>query len=87
MSKSDAVKQVIHYRKLQQINHAELRRDLQQSPVVTHPDDPLTALVEQYNSDLSQLLETHAPLRSRILTVRPFSPWYDDELICQTEET
>ena len=69
LSKPDAVKQQIHYRQLRRINHIQLRRDLEQLSAVTHPAVSLTALVEQYNTDLSELLERHAPLKSRFLTL------------------
>ena len=38
LSKPDGVKQVIQYRSLRKINHNELRCDMRQLSVVTHPD-------------------------------------------------
>ena len=51
-----------------------------------HPDDSLPALVNQFNSDLSKLLDKHAPLTPRSLPILPFSPWYDDQLIAAKQE-
>ena len=86
LSKPGAVKQQIHYSQLRRINHTQLRRDLEQLSVVTHPAVSLTTLVKQYNTDLSELLERHAPLKSRFLTLRPFSPWYDADLIAAKQK-
>ena len=86
LSKPDSVKQVIQYRSLRKINHNELRCDMRQLSVVTHPDDSLPALVNQFNSDLSKFLDKHAPLTSRSLPIRPFSPWYDDQIIAAKQE-
>ena len=36
--------------------------------------------VAQYNNTLSQLLDLHAPLVTRSITLRPHTPWYDEEL-------
>ena len=86
LSKPDSVKQVIQYRSLQKINHNELGCDTRQLSVVTHPDDSLLALVNQFNSDLSKLPDKHAPLTSRSLPIRPFFPWNNDELIAAKQE-
>ena len=87
LSKPDAVKQQIHYRQLRRINHTQLRRDLEQLWVVTHPAVSLTTLVKQYNvTDLSELLERHTPLTSRFLTLRSFSAWYDADLIAAKQK-
>ena len=40
----------------------------------------LNCLVDQYDSQLSSILDSHAPLKERIVTLRPFSPWYSPEI-------
>ena len=40
----------------------------------------LEALVRQYNVTLKSMLETHAPLKTRTVTVRPYSPWFTEEI-------
>ena len=37
-------------------------------------------LVDKYNSVLSQLLDNHAPQKTKLVTVRPKAPWYSDTL-------
>ena len=33
-----------------------------------------------YQSELTEILEKHAPLKSRLVTIRPAGPWYNDEI-------
>ena len=35
-------------------------------------------MCDQYNSDLSTILDKHAPLRTEIITIRPKAPWYNN---------
>ena len=35
-------------------------------------------MCDQYNSDLSTILDKHAPLRTKIITIRPKAPWYNN---------
>ena len=37
-------------------------------------------MTDQYDKVLSNLIELHAPVRTRTVTLRPYSPWYDDNL-------
>ena len=50
--------------------------DLKQSNLLTTNTLNLTTLPEQYENTLKETLETHAPLRRRLLTLRPSAPWY-----------
>ena len=40
----------------------------------------LYSLTRQYNEDLANLLDKHAPVITRLITLRPNTPWYDDSL-------
>ncbi|WAR06156.1 hypothetical protein MAR_021525, partial [Mya arenaria] len=37
-------------------------------------------LVERYNTGLQELLDKHAPLQTKVITIRPNTPWYNDSL-------
>lgn len=50
-------------------------------PVLTDPVDNIAQLVGQYCDSLSALLDTHAPLKQRVLRLRPQSPWYSAEIV------
>ena len=45
------------------------------SPAV-NPDD----IVTSYNSSVTTVLDKHAPLKTRTVTIRPNSPWFTDDL-------
>ena len=39
----------------------------------------------QYDSVLSSILNKHAPLRKRVIAIRPSAPWYIEEIKEQKE--
>ena len=43
-------------------------------------DTPVNDLVDAYNQGLQQLIEDHAPMKTKYVTFRPDCPWYSDEL-------
>ena len=61
-----------------------LKDDILNSKLHASTLGPLTAdvdaLTDQYNNILSDLIDKHAPERSRSITLRPNAPWYNDDL-------
>ena len=57
-----------------------LRRVLTTLPAFTSPATNVTDLLAQYQNDLDGLLEIHAPLKRCVVTLRPSTPWYNDEI-------
>ena len=56
------------------------RSDLKRLPIYNlNLDDP-DKIVYHYNTDLSDLLDKHAPERTHAVTLRPHSPWFNDSL-------
>ena len=41
---------------------------------------PLEELVDAYNTNLKALMDKHAPLCTKVITLRPNAPWSSDEL-------
>ena len=70
----------IQYRKLQSIDVDLLRKDIQSSAYLNDTTDSLDELTERYLSELSELINVHAPLITRTVTLRPHAPWYNEEL-------
>ena len=52
--------------------------DLKQSNLLTTNTLDLTSLTEQHENTLKETLETLAPLRRRVITLRPSAPWYHE---------
>ena len=67
-------------RKIRSIDFTDFRYNLSNSCLVLDPADDLEALVRQYNVTLRSMLDTHAPLKTRTVTVRPYSPWFTEEI-------
>ena len=44
---------------------------------------PVSELVEEYETVLRSLLDAHAPLHNKLVTIRDFSPWYTQEIHAQ----
>ena len=72
-------KEVI-FRKIRSIDFDNFRYELECSSLVSHPSEVLDVLVEQYNKTLEALLDSHAPLKRKMVTIRPHTPWYTEEI-------
>ena len=70
---------VVRFRSFKDFNLDSFLSDLCFCPVVCDPSD-LEVLIDQYNSTLSSLLDKHAPLMEKTITIRPSAPWMTDEL-------
>ena len=68
------------YHKLRSCDMDAFHSDLSSSKLFLSPADSVGELCDQYNSQLSQLVEAYAPLRTRVLTSHPSAPWYSTEI-------
>ena len=64
-------KTVVQYRKLQSIDVDLLRKGIQSSEYLNDTTGSMDALTERYLSELSELINVHAPLITRTVTLRP----------------
>ena len=68
----------IYYRKLNNVNMDSFNEDLK---VLDLNDDyDLSVLIDKYENTLKETLQQHAPQKRRIITLRPLSPWYNEEI-------
>ena len=65
------------YRKMRAIDPLSLASDITNSDLLKKPEHSLDELVCQYRHVLCELLDKHAPLKTRTLTVRPEAPWIE----------
>ena len=77
-AKPAAVQTTVSYRKLKAIDIDKFKRDITSQIDIT--GDTMDALVQAYNTGLTKLVDLHAPLREKAITLRPHAPWYTDEL-------
>ena len=72
-------KKVVSSRKLKGIDITSFRSDIEGSVLLQHQDD-LHAAANNYDEVLRSLLDKHAPVKERVVTVQPSAPWYTAEV-------
>lgn len=81
MSKPCPIQRKVTYRKLRAINIEAFKQDIASSAsLVANQSSTVEELQRAYNEDLRKLVDSHAPLRTRMITLRPHAPWYTEEL-------
>ena len=82
ISKPPLTVKTITYRKLKTIDIQQFKHDLQLSNLCQNTLDNLdvNTLAESYNSTLTTILDRHAPLIEKSITVRPRVPWFNDNI-------
>ena len=73
-------KKTVQYRELRSIDFDCFSEEVRASALFNHPSSDLQTLVSRYNSVLSALLDKHAPLKSKCVTIRPSSAWFTPEV-------
>ena len=68
------------YRKIKTIDINAFKEDLQQSDLYREVSRELVGLVSCYNSICSGLMDKHAPVVKKTITVRPRVPWFNDTI-------
>ena len=68
------------YRKLRSIHPITFSQDIQKSDLVKKPTRPLDETLTLYETVLKELLDKHAPQKSREIVMRPAAPWYTDDI-------
>ena len=83
MARPKATKKTIMHRDLRRLDTSLLCDDIKDS-ILCSPElgfcSDVNTLVEQYNDVLGQLIDKHAPVRSRTVTLRPHMPWFSENL-------
>ena len=70
----------VTFRKLQNVDSEKFSEDIAISLLNNLEGRDLDIMIDQYNEILCSLLNKHAPLRSREIILRPYAPWFSDEL-------
>ena len=63
------------------INLTSFSTDIENSDLYSSQERSLEESVTQYNDVLGDLLEKHAPLKTKWLTIRPAAPWVNDDIL------
>ena len=76
LAKPKPTKKVINYRKWSSIYKNAMSHDIRLSDLITAPETDLDKLVAQYDTTLTNILNKHAPLKQRSVTILASNPWY-----------
>jgi hypothetical protein len=72
-------KRSVSFRALRKIDVTDFKQDIYESEILNTQDKTLHESLESYNN-LQKLLDKHAPLQEKCITLRPHAPWYTEEL-------
>ena len=70
-------------RSYKRISTAALYEDIRSLLVLKHMSD-MNYVVETYSETIEAIVDKHAPLTTRTVTVRPRTPWYNDNIRATT---
>ena len=79
-SKRLAEQHEIRNRKLRSVAMSDLCKDLRDSTVLQEMITDLPTLVDKYETELTRVLDIHAPGKKRTITVRPAAAWYNGDI-------
>ena len=68
----------VNYCKIKNINKMDFNSDLASISIDEELD--LYYLVEVYNQNLAEILDMHAPLKSKTLKITHIQPWFNDKI-------
>ena len=74
------MKKLISFRKTKPVDHTAFKNDLRTSALVTDCPSDLENTVTLYNSTLKTTLNKFAPILTKVMTIRPSTPWFNDEI-------
>ena len=72
--------QRVSFRNFRNIDVNIFRQSIKKSPSLNNTYGTLDELTDRYITDLTSLLDVHAPLQQRLILLRPHSPWYNENL-------
>ena len=73
-------RKTVTFRKYASINLTEFRTDTRTALKACLPHEDAASLVELYTRACSDTIDLHAPLITKVVTIRPDTAWYTKEL-------
>ena len=80
MAKPQPLRQTIQYRNYSAIDNEMFQADIEASTLCLDTATSAASLLDQYDDTMSSLLDKHAPLQTRTITVRPKVPWFNGDI-------
>ena len=66
--------------KLKSVDFDAIKSCIERSALLGQYPTNISQCVDLYNSKLSRIIDCHAPLTTRVVTLRPAAPRYNDEI-------
>ena len=86
-SKPPPKKKTVNFRKLKSIDPNVLVRNVAETSLCVTPSDSIEPLVQQYQDQLTAILDSIAPVKTKSFVERPLIPWINDEIMeCKKEK-
>jgi len=73
-------RKIVTFRKYASINLTDFRTDIRMTLKACPPHGDAASLVELYTHACSDTIDLHAPLITKVATIRPDTAWYTKEL-------
>ena len=80
ISKPPISRKSVSYRKYRAIELAEFASDNESTITFYSEEMPLDDLVRYYNDSIRAAVDKHAPVQTKVVTLRPSTQWYSQEL-------
>ena len=72
--------QELSFRRLRAVDMDKFSSDLEDSALIRSPlNDDLSLAIDQFNSTLQAIIDNHAPIIRRSVTLHPYPPWFTDD--------
>ena len=85
LEKPKFVKKVVFSLKLRGIDMTSFRIDIEGSVLLQHQDD-IHVAVNNYDEVLRSVMDKYAPVKERVITVRPFARWYTAQVTAKKQK-
>ena len=80
MSRPKRPRKSVSFRRIRDIDIVSFREDISTRLSTHNEDDSAEDFIQYFNSSMSDILEIHAPLITKTITVRPDTAWYTPDL-------
>ena len=80
LPKPQYTKKIVKFRKIRRIDINRFTEDILDSTLFKHVPVDSKIFAVHYDTVLQSLLERHAPLKTKLVTIRPSAPWSTQEV-------
>jgi hypothetical protein len=70
----------VTYHSIKSVNIEKFKQDILSSSLIMHPPTKLSDLVDCYNYILSSIVDKHAPVKTKFISLKPANPWFTPAL-------